>query len=623
MFVCFARYLLMVFLVLAWTLPYALTRHTYPIPTFYSELATLILYLLMACVCACLGLAERCKTALGIPRIAWVPAAFCALLLGQVMLLPLSQPSMNVLAIGFLSAAFITVHLGFWAAQLGLTEKIMRYVAFALLAGGLFAVFCQLMQLARLDTQFAPWVVPYYAAIERRPFGNMAQANHLSTYLSFAITAALFLVQTRRLPLFIWMILSAVFITGQALTVSRMAWLQLLVILIGGVAMGWLEKQRTQTQRQATALPKLGEAALSEKSFPQQTNQSLAKALRTLPDWLAPALLLVIFIGVNWAVRAANEALQWQLADAATKRFQEVGQLSPRLALWHYGWSMFKTHPWLGVGWGEFPRYEYALLDKLGTVEIANNTHNILLDLLAKTGVIGAGLVLISLACWLWRTTLARHAPKNATRVFCLMLLAVLAVHALFEYPQQYLFFLLPAAFLLGMLETRATWPDASTTLKVSYLLLTVASLLALYPVWRDYQRTETLYYGKHPQQQYRANPARLFSAWGQYGLASLLPLNEKMLASKLTMHTQALSLLPGQIMLQRYAVLLVLAGREEEALGVVKRLQLFSMSLRNWPAELASLYKLCDEQGTALTHFKKRLVFEYGTVEQASNKDN
>ncbi len=600
---------------LAWTVPYALARHTYPIPTFYSEFATLALYLLMAFACVSLVFVERRKSTLQIARIAWMPAAFCLLLLAQMMLLPLSQPSMSVLAIGFLSAVFITIQTGFWIAQLGLTEKIIRWLAYALLAGGLFAVFCQLIQVCRLENQFTSFVLPYYEESGRRLFGNMAQANHLSTYLSFALAAALFLRQAQRLPLSLWMLLSAALIAGQALTASRMAWLQFAVIVIGGVLMERVEKQRTQAQLKAP----------TDKNLPQHPKRLLNHVFssHSMRNWLVPVLLILIFISVNWAVRVADEVFQLQLAKAAAERFQDAGQISPRLALWHYGWDMFKAHPWLGVGWGEFPSYQYALLDKLGTVEIANSAHNVLLDLLAKTGILGAGLVVVSLVFWLWRTAIVGQTSKDVTRLFCLMLLAVLAVHALLEYPQQYLFFLLPAAFLLGVLETQTIGRGSSIVFKASYWVLTIVSLAMLYPVWRDYQRAETLYYAKQPQQQYQANPAWLFSAWGQYAMASLLPLNEKMLAAKLAMHEQALTLLPGQAMLRRYAVLLALAGREDEALVVVRRLKLFSMSLRNWPTELAGLYALCDAQGTTLASFKKRLVQNYGAVAQTDTEDD
>jgi Lipid A core - O-antigen ligase and related enzymes len=72
------------------------------------------------------------------------------------------------------------------------------------------------------------------------------------------------------------------------------------------------------------------------------------------------------------------------------ERFKDAGQIAPRLALWKYGWTMFKAHPLLGVGWGEFPSYQFEYAKSLGGVEIANNSHDIFIDLLAKTGLMAS-----------------------------------------------------------------------------------------------------------------------------------------------------------------------------------------------------------------------------------------
>ncbi|MFP3561717.1 pilin glycosylation ligase domain-containing protein, partial [Paraburkholderia sp. SIMBA_049] len=83
-------------------------------------------------------------------------------------------------------------------------ETALRWAAGALIVGGLFAVFCQLIQLFHLEVRVSPFVVAYNVTTERRPFGNMAQANHLATYIAFAMAGALYLVQTRRIALGIW-----------------------------------------------------------------------------------------------------------------------------------------------------------------------------------------------------------------------------------------------------------------------------------------------------------------------------------------------------------------------------------------------------------------------------------
>ncbi len=69
-------------------------------------------------------------------------------------------------------------------------QSAIVWGAFALQFGGLFAVFSQVIQLFHLETKVTPLVVAYNVTVERRPFGNMAQANHLATYIAFAMASA-------------------------------------------------------------------------------------------------------------------------------------------------------------------------------------------------------------------------------------------------------------------------------------------------------------------------------------------------------------------------------------------------------------------------------------------------
>lgn len=69
-------------------------------------------------------------------------------------------------------------------------------------------------------------------------------------------------------------------------------------------------------------------------------------------------------------------------------RFQTVGedaQTLTRFTMWQYAWNLFKENKILGVGWGGY-RY---LFEKLQMFEGAANAHNIYIQLLAETGIIG------------------------------------------------------------------------------------------------------------------------------------------------------------------------------------------------------------------------------------------
>ncbi|KVQ94453.1 PglL family O-oligosaccharyltransferase [Burkholderia ubonensis] len=579
----FSRSLPLVALAVALIVPYAITNHTYPIPTFYSEFSALALYLLLGASVILLVRTSRPATPFAAPAAFAAPLGFAAVLVAQVALMPLRVPSMNWLAVGYLGAALVAMQAGYALAREQLAEAAARIMAGALLIGGVFAVFCQVVQLFRLESVLSPFVVVYNIAVERRPYGNMAQANHLATYIAFALAGALYLVQTRRLAVWAWLMLSVVLSGGLALTVSRGPWLQVAVMVVAGF---WM-------------------ARVESRGKPGTPANVRARA------WLMPVLLAAVFVAVNGAVRWANLHYHLNLAVSAAERMRDAGQIAPRLALWKYGLAMFREHPLLGVGWGEFPSHQFALARALGGVEIANNSHDIFIDLLAKSGLLGLGVLVVTLVLWFVR---ALRAPQTSTRVFGFALVGVLLMHALVEYPQQYMFFLLPVMFVIGLLEAKPLRIVPGRAAFALFALLTFGGLLAALPVLRDYQRAEVLYYGTDPAAQYRDAPSLLFGAWGDYGAATLLTLSRDALPAKLAAHERAIALLPGETVLRRYAVLQALDGRDADALDTVARLHVFAKELKDWPQQLAALYKLCDEQ-PSLKAFRAALVAKYGEV--------
>lgn len=593
-----ARYLSLAVLCLALTIPFAVVNHTYPIPTFYAEFSAFGLYLALGAMVALIVYLSTPRISFAMPVISLMPLFFGLLLAAQTVVLPVTQPSMNWLGAGYLLASFIAVNTGYGFVRAGMAERALRWGAAALIVGGLFAVFCQVVQLFHMEAKFSPFVVAYNVTVERRPFGNMAQANHLATYISFAVAGALYLVQSRRLPVIAWAVLSVILSAGLALTVSRGPWLQMAVIVVAG---WWMAFNLERSARRA------GEGAE-------------VAVTRDKRAWIMPVALLVVFFAVNAAVRWANVHYHLDLSQSAAERMQDANQIAPRLALWKYGWTMFQTHPLLGVGWGEFPVHQFEFVRELGGVEIANNSHDIFIDILAKTGVFGLAIVLLSIVAWLFRVL---RAPQTPSRIFALSLLGVLTMHALVEYPQQYMFYLMPAMLILGLLETRPLRWVARPVAFALYVVLVIGGLASLYPVLRDYNRAEVLYYGTRPAEEYRAAPSFLFRAWGEYGAATLVPMNAQNLPDKLAMHQQALALLPGETVLRRYAVLQALAGKNNDALDTMARLKIFATELHDWPKQLGNVYQLIDEQGKPLAEFRSALAKLYGVPAAYKSNDD
>lgn len=89
--------------------------------------------------------------------------------------------------------------------------------------------------------------------------------------------------------------------------------------------------------------------------------------------------------------------------SAVFERFTTIGedtQSLTRLTMWEYAINLFTSHKIFGIGWGEY-RYQFVTLN---LYEGSANAHNIYLQLLAETGVIGFTIFLLIAIVTLYRS---------------------------------------------------------------------------------------------------------------------------------------------------------------------------------------------------------------------------
>lgn len=571
---------------LIWTLPFNWVRHTYPISTFYSEMVAFALFAVLS-VLLMIAVWRRDVRQLQMPRVTWMPLAFVAVILVQRATMHTELPQLALTALLYGVAMIVAAHAGFWANQLGWRGALMRWGAVALTLGGLYAFGVQVMQAFHLESH-APWLVAKYTVIvARRLFGNMYQPNHLATYLSLASAGAFYLWYLRKLPVWGWLPICAALDIGICLTGSRTPWLQLALLSAFGLWMVWLERA--------------------------EAPRNMRRGLR----WFVPLAILPLLglmtLFVNWA----NVAWGLQLDGSAVARMQEAGQVAGRVNLWHYGLAIFREHWLFGAGWPNYVDAQFALVDHLGPVEMADNAHNVLLDLLAKIGLVGTLLVLVPLVLWLLR---AVRNIKQAPVTLAFVMLGMMAIHAMLEYPQHYAFFLLPALFLLGLTDTKAVngvSPTATGTINGVIVLFAAVALPWLYG---DYQRVEVAYRAGSIE-KYRTDPALFFAPYGDYAVTGALYMNRDQLDEKLAAHREALALGAGATMIKRYIVLLALDGRDDEALEDVKRLKNYNAPW--FDKQYTALVAMCREQGDALKPFTKKLIEMWGRPKGGASGDD
>ena len=91
------------------------------------------------------------------------------------------------------------------------------------------------------------------------------------------------------------------------------------------------------------------------------------------------------------------------------QRFSTAGsdaQSEARFDMWALAWEHFKRHPILGIGWGGF-KYQYSVTlykDWLGEEYMYLNAHNVYVQLLCESGIVGFTTYLIGFLAVLKRT---------------------------------------------------------------------------------------------------------------------------------------------------------------------------------------------------------------------------
>lgn len=549
--------------------PFLVTAHSYPIPTFYGEFVAAICWAVFA-VLVLVSTWDRKK---GLPVIALCPFLLSAVLLAQLTIAPPLNPFFSFAACIALLGAAVACGLG---AQCRTVPYILEAVAAGVALGALVTVGVEFAQLFRIHGP--EWLIGLPPVGQgRRMWGNLYQPNHVASYLAIGIAACLFLRRgAGRLAVRImWSIMILTILFGMALTVSRMAWLH--VVCIGLFA----------------GSPRALESAGRRRWF----------------DAVAPVVLLAIAYDLcNVLMDYGNALWQWDLPTSLGERMQQGASL--RLFLWKHAFHMFISHPWLGAGWGDYAWNQYIQTDVLGHVEMSMNAHNIVLDLLAKVGLLG--LLAVTLPC-VGLVSLMWTSRMTASAAFLWSLIGVLTIHSMLEYPLHYLYFLLPFAFAVGYLDTRMLrFPSRTMTWVLSGVLVVCSGFLAA-RMWVDYKSVERLYYApaglSKELSSYQASTQMLLIPYATLAIAINSVITQDVAPVMAPLERQATQFYPGPATSQRYALSLALQGKTGEAVTQVRRLH--NQYWMDYGAQSSVLTQACLQKSEDLKTFCQRLKSE------------
>lgn len=271
-----------------------------------------------------------------------------------------------------------------------------------------------------------------------RAAGNLSQPNHLAALLCLGLAATLYFYETRRWGAVVSAACGAVLGAALVLTESRAGW-----VMVAALVVWWATQRRRATLR-------LSPAAVSVAAL------TFMAAVALLP-LLSDALLLSLAPGSGPRLQAGTREIHWAtLWDAALRQ------------------------PWFGWGWGQVSVAQVAaVLDHPASGEWVQNSHNLALDLFIHNGLPIGWAVLAGLSWWFVRRI---RACRSGEAWALLAGVGVLFTHEFFEFPLDYLYFLLPVGLLMGALHAiePPLEPKPKVALSASALALCVVGLVGM-----------------------------------------------------------------------------------------------------------------------------------------------
>ncbi|SPA48141.1 PglL family O-oligosaccharyltransferase [Cupriavidus taiwanensis] len=563
-------------LVAAIVIPLLVSRHTLPLATFYGEWA--------AALCGMVAVAAVVVQA--IRRLGTsTDVAFASLPLISLLFLWLVVVSLIFAIHGHADVSgsrlmtVLTLLLGATVASAawwyrrtqGSTSDSADALAIAALIAGLLGTVTQWVQLFHLEPRSFGLVSTYFYDTNRRLWGNLNQPNHQATVHGLALVASVWLASRGRLRFPMWLAAVALLESGIVLSGSRTGVLHVGLAACYALIAAWLAR---------------GERRGAD---PMQRPVGLVVAAVAMG-----AMLLIL----QPTIKAAGQAFDWRLFDTVAQ-LEAEDQISARGALWAHAIAMFRAHPWFGVGWGEFGWAQFQQLDQVGVkVEMSLHAHNAILDLLAKTGIVGTAGVGVILLAWLWRVVRVRlwhgDAEERRQTVLVLTWLAMLCAHSMLEYPLHYLYFFLPFCFMLGWLEPSGfgRWRVPLPVARGLALAFVAVAAVVLGTMWQDYRRAEAREYASNEGRQALPMPRFWFRQHAQADAAGQAAITPENAASLLPAHVAAVHLLPTPTMIARTAWLLALTGDAAQGRQWMERLRWYYLG--DEAAQYATIAQAC-----------------------------
>jgi O-antigen ligase len=461
-----------------------------------------------------------------------VPWSPLVLLVGALAVMPMIQygagmmftPGNSWISTAYLLGFLLAVLTGACWARSG--EQVSDGLFLAIGIASIASVGLQLHQWLQLD-RLDIWSMGQGLG---RPFANFGQPNQLGTFLIWGLLAGAWAYVRGRIRGATAVLYAMFLLFGLSLTASRTAWIAMGIVVAG--VWGW---------RHVWPQPRMVQAVTG----------------------LAAYFVLCVVSG-NWLSRFVTGQVLFDAGSVA----RISGESRP--AIWAMFVEAILQRPWWGYGWNQTGPAQVLVADGLPALHVNfSHAHNLVLDLMLWCGVPIGLLVALFLAWWLLCRVRQTRTPEQALLV---LLLLVVANHAMLELPLHYAYLLLPTGLVMGVLEQRHGVRPWLHSRRWVMLVLWATSVVLLTLLVRDYWRVERSYEAlRYEWSRLKTAPAvtpdvLLLTQWPDYFRLLRLEPTPGMSAQDLQSYEHAASMYPISGLVQRLAVALAFNGRPDDA---------------------------------------------------------
>lgn len=344
-----------------------------------------------------------------IPKIILFVPCMAIIPLIQVWIFPYMFFGDVLINSGYLILFFVIICIAFSLAYKNqeLKQKSLGFFCWLFVIGGLISFYIALVQWLNLSHDIYISGLPSH----NRPSANFSQPNAFAFFQIVTLLSVFILYEKKRLQTIVAFILVLIFLYGIAMTQSRMGWLNVTVLMVFLCTRIFLVKENFRTH------------------------------------FLIPFVCFIIFVFFIWLIPEITNGILDNDYHVDSGIERATGS-HPRIQMWNMLLQSVRMQPWLGYGWGQVSFAEITATPIVSHNEWAANSHNVILDILIWNGIpLGMVILLFSIRV-LWLLVIKANDSQN---IISVSMVLAFAIYSMVEFPYNFLFFLLPIGFIIGL----------------------------------------------------------------------------------------------------------------------------------------------------------------------------